>query len=124
KGKSSARKLTRAQILLHADGGASDTTIVTTVHVDVRTMERIRKRCVEEGVDAALKERRRPGGKPKLDGRQEAFLIALACSDAPRGRERWTMHLLAERLVEVGIVASISDDTVRRTLKKTLSNLA
>jgi transposase len=122
KGKIAARKLTRAQILLHADAGASDATIATAVHVDVRTVERIRKRCVEEGMDAALKERRRPGGKPKLDGRQEAFLIALACSDAPHGRERWTMQLLADRLVEVGLVESISEDTVRRTLKKTQSD--
>jgi transposase len=96
--------------------------IATAVHVHVRTVERIRKRFVEEGLEAALTERRRPGGKPKLGGRQEAFLIALACSAAPHGRERWTMQLLANRVVEVGPVASISDDTVRRTLKKTLSN--
>jgi transposase len=122
RGKVSARKLCRAQILLQADGGASDTTIAAAVHVDIRTVERIRKRFVEEGLEAALSERRRPGGKPKLDGRQEAFLIALACSAAPQGRQRWTMQLLAERVVEVGLVASISDDTVRRTLKKTRSN--
>ncbi len=122
KGKISARKLCRAQILLHADGGASDTTIATAVQVDVRTVERIRKRCIEEGLEAALNEHRRPGGKPKLDGRQEAFLIALACSAAPHGRRRWTMQLLAERVVEIGLVPSISDDTVRRALKKTPSN--
>jgi transposase len=122
RGKISARKLCRAQILLQADGGASDTAIATAVPVDVRTVERIRKRFVEEGLDAALNERRRPGGKPKLDGRQEAFLIALACSAAPHGRRRWTMQLLAERVVEIGLVPSISDDTVRRTLKKTPSN--
>jgi transposase len=122
KGRSSAHKLCRAQIFLHADGGASDMIIATAVHVHVRTVERIRKRFVKEGLEAALTERRRPGGKPKLGGRQEAFLIALACSAAPHGRERWTMQLLANRVVEVGPVASISDDTVRRTLKKTLSN--
>ena len=119
RGKISARKLCRAQILLQADGGASDTAIATAVQVDVRTVERLRKRLVEEGLDAALNERRRPGGKPKLDGRQEAFLIALACSAAPHGRQRWTMQLLAERVVAIGLVPSISDDTVRRTLKKT-----
>jgi len=119
RGKISARKLCRAQILLQADGGASDTAIATAVQVDVRTVERLRKRFVEEGLDAALNERRRPGGKPKLDGRQEAFLIALACSAAPHGRQRWTMQLLAERVVAIGLVPSISDDTVRRTLKKT-----
>jgi transposase len=122
RGKISARKLCRAQILLQADGGASDTAIATAVPVDGRTVERIPKRFVEEGLDAALNERRRPGGKPKLDGRQEAFLIALACSAAPHGRRRWTMQLLAERVVEIGLVSSISDDTVWRTLKKTPSN--
>ena len=122
KGKISARKLCRAQILLQADAGASDTAIATAVHVDVRTVERLRKRLVEEGVEAALNERRRPGGTPKLNGRQEAFLIALACSAAPHGRQRWTMQLLAERVVAIGLVPSISEDTVRRTLKKTPSN--
>ena len=122
KGKISARKLCRAQILLHADGGSSDTAIAAAVHVEVRTVERIRKRCVEGGLDAALNERRRPGGKPKLDGRQEAFVVALACSAVPPGRQRWTMHLLAERVVAIGLVPSISDDTVRRTLKKTPSS--
>ena len=122
KGQISARKLCRVQILLQADTGMSDTSIATSVHVDVTTVERIRKRFVEEGLDPALNERRRPGGTPKLDGRQEAFLIALACSAAPRGRDRWTLQLLAERLVKVGLVESISEDTVGRVLKKTLSN--
>src|SRR5262245_24755643 len=121
RGKISARKLCRVQILLQADTGASDTAIATAVHVDVRTVERLRKRFVEEGLEAALQERRRPGRTPKLDGRQEAFLIALACSAAPQGHERWTLHLLAARLVEVGLVESISDDTVGRVLKKTPS---
>src|SRR5688500_13878409 len=112
KGKSSARKLCRAQILLHADGGASDTTIATAVQVAVRTVERLRKRGIEEGLEAAVNERRRPGGKPKLDGRQEAFVIALACSAAPHGRRRWTMPLLAEWVVAIGLVPSISDATV------------
>jgi len=122
RGRIAARKLCRAQILLQADGGASDTGIATAVQVDVRTVERLRKRFVEEGLAAALDERRRPGGTPKLNGRQEAFLIALACSAAPHGRQRWTMQLLADRVVEIGLVPSISDDTVRRTLKKTPSS--
>jgi transposase len=122
KGKISARKLCRAQILRQADAGASDTIIAAAVHVDVRTVERLRKRFVEEGLEAALNEHRRPGGKPKLGGRQEAFLLALACSKAPQGRERWTMRLLADRVIEVGLVTSISEDTVRRTLKKTMSD--
>lgn len=122
KGQISARKLCRVQILLQADTGMNDASIAANVHVDVTTVERIRKRFVEEGLDGALHERRRPGGTPKLDGRQEAFLIALACSAAPQGRERWTLALLAERVVAVGLVESISADTVGRVLKKTLSN--
>lgn len=120
KGKVAARKLCRAQILLQADEGASDILIATTLHTGVATVERTRKRFVEEGLDAALTERRRPGGKPKLQGQDEAFLIATACSAPPGGRQRWTLQLLADRLVEVGIVETISDDTVGRTLKKTL----
>lgn len=122
RGKVSARKLCRAQILLQADEGHTDVTIATGLHVARTTVERLRHRFVEEGLEAALAERRRPGAKPKLDGRQEAYLIALACSTPPQGRERWTMQLLAERVVEVGLVDSISDDTVGRTLKKTRSN--
>lgn len=123
RGKVSARKLCRAQILLQADEGTIDSAIATGLHVARTTVERLRKRFVEEGLEAALTERRRPGAKPKLDGRQEAYLIALACSTPPQGRERWTMQLLAERVVEVGLVDSISDDTVGRTLKKMQSNL-
>lgn len=122
KGKVAARKLRRAQILLQADTGTSDALIATALHTGVATIERTRKRFVEEGLDAALTERRRPGGQPKLCGKDEAFLIATACSAPPRGRQRWTLQLLASRLVEVGIVDSISDDTVGRTLKKTRSN--
>jgi Homeodomain-like domain len=73
-------------------------------------------------LERALTEKPRPGGRAKLDGRQEAFLIALACSQAPEGRSRWTMQLLADQLVELQIVEAISDETVRRTLKKTRSN--
>lgn len=123
KGKASARKLCRAQILLQADEGTIDSAIAAGLHVARTTVERLRKRFVEEGLEAALIERRRPGAKRKLDGRQEAYVIALACSTPPQGRERWTMQLLAERVVEVGLVDSISDDTVGRTLKKTQSNL-
>ena len=123
KGKVAARKVRRAQILLQADEGASDTTTAAALPVGVATVERIRKRFVEEGLEAALSERRRPGGHPKLSGKNEAFLIALACSAPPDGRKRWTMQLLADRVVEVGLVESISEDTVRRTLKKMPSNL-
>jgi transposase len=119
KGKVAARKLCRAQMLLQADEGASDAVIAATLHVGVAAVERTRKRFVEDGLAAALTERRRLGGQPKLHGKDEAFLIATACSVAPNGRKRWTLQLLAERLVEVGIVDAISDDTVGRTLKKT-----
>ena len=119
RGKVSARKLSRAHIVLQADAGGSDKAIATALHIGIATVERIRKRFVEEGLDAALSERPRPGGQRKLDGKQEAFLIALACSSPPQGRQCWTMQLWADRLVAVQVVEAISDETVRRTLKKT-----
>jgi transposase len=122
KGKISARKLTRAHILLQADAGVSDKAIAAALHSGIATVERVRKRFVEEGLEVALSERPRPGGQRKLDGKQEAFLIALACSTPPEGRQCWTMQLLADRLVAVQVVEAISDETVRRTLKKTRSN--
>lgn len=122
KGALSARKLTRAHILLQADAGAMDAAIAAALHVGIATVERVRKRFVEEGLDAALRERPRPGGHRKLDDKQEAFLIALACSTPPEGRTCWTMQLLAGKLVELRVVDAISDETVRRTLKKTSSN--
>lgn len=90
-GKVSARKLTRAHILLQADTGGLDAAIAAALHVGIATVERVRKRCVEEGLEAALCERPRPGGQRKLDGKQEAFLLALACSTPPEGRTSWTM---------------------------------
>jgi transposase len=122
KGKVSARKLTRAHLLLQADAGVADKAVAAALHIGIATVERIRKRFVEEGRAAALSERPRPGGRRKLDGKQEAFLIALACSTPPEGRQCWTMQLLADRLVAVQVVEAISDETVRRTLKKIRSN--
>lgn len=119
KGKVAARKLARAHILLQADAGAMDVAIAAALHVGIATVERVRKRFVEEGLEAALCERRRPGAQRKLDGKQAAFLIALACSPPPQGRTCWTMQLLAHRLVELRVVEAISDEPVRRTLKKT-----
>ena len=121
-GKVSARKLTRAHVLLQADAGVSYKAIAAALHIGIATVERLRKRFVEEDLDAALSERPRPGGRRKLDGTQEAFLIALACSTPPEGRQSWTMQLLADTLVAVQVVEAISDETVRRTLKKTRSN--
>jgi transposase len=119
KGKVSARKLKRAQILLAADAGKIDSQIASLIQVHVNTVEHIRKRFVEGGVDHALTEAKRPGGRVKLDGRGEAVLVALACSDPPTGQAQWTMQLLADRLVELGVVEQISDETVRQRLKKT-----
>jgi transposase len=122
RGKVSARRLSRAHILLQADTGLSDDAIAQALHIGTATVERIRKRFVEDGLEAALSEQPRPGGQRKLDGKQEAFLIALACSTPPEGRACWTMQLLADRLVELQVVEAISDETVRRTLKKTSSS--
>jgi transposase len=122
KGTIAARKLTRAHILLHADGQATDEDIAQALHMGTATVERTRKRFVEEGLEAALNERPRPGGQCKLEGKQEALLVALACSTPPDERKCWTMQLLADKLVELKQVESISDETVRRTLKKTSSN--
>jgi transposase len=122
KGTVAARKLTRAHILLHADGQATDEDVAQALHIGTATAERTRKRFVEEGLEAALNERPRAGGQRKLAGKQEALLVALACSTPPDERKCWTMQLLADKLVELKQVESISDETVRRTLKKTSSN--
>jgi transposase len=119
KGVAPARKPTRARILLLAAEGGTDAAIAAALHVHPATVERTRRRFVEGGPEAALSERPRPGGRPKLDGKQEAHSVALACSAPPGGRARWTMQLLADRLVGLALVDAISDETVRRPLKKT-----
>lgn len=125
-GKGAARKLTHARILLHADVSADgsswkDEAIASALGVTTRTIEEVRRRCVEEGLQAALerKQRERPPVEKKLDGAKEAKLVAICCSKPPAGRARWTLKLLADRLVELEIVESVSRDTVRRTLQKT-----
>lgn len=122
KGENRPRKVTRAHILLLADEGKIDDTVAEMLHIGRATVERIRKKFVEGGIEFALNERPRKGKDPKLNGKAEAYLTAIACSDPPQGRKRWTMQLLADRLVEAGIVDEISDETVRRVLKKTTSN--
>lgn len=125
-GKASARSLVRARILLKADQteGApawEDARIAEALDVGHRTVERVRQRFVERGLDAALarKVQDRPSVRRKLDGRAEARLIALACSAPPDGRAAWTLKLLAGRLVELEVVESVSYETVRQVLKKT-----
>ncbi len=127
-GKAAARKLAHARILLKADGreggpGWHDARIAESLDVGTATVERVRRQFVEEGLEAAL-ERRRPRREyeRRLDGAGEAHLIALTCSAAPKGRERWTMQLLADKMVALGYVEQISRETVRRTLKKTSSS--
>jgi transposase len=122
KGTLGARKLRRAQVLLAADKGLTDVEIAGAIHASVSTVERARQRFVEGGVEWALSERPRPGARPKLDGKAEAYLVALACSAPPEGRARWTMQLLADRLVALEQVEAVSDETVRRALKKTTSS--
>ena len=117
-GATPARRLARARVLLAAAEGALDKDTAAAVRVSVTTVERIRRRFVEEGLEAALSERPRPGAARSLDPKGEAHLIALACSAPPDGRPLWTMQLLADHLVTAGVVESISDETVRRTLNK------
>ncbi len=119
KGKHKARTITRAHILLMASEGEIDQAIASCVRVHVSTVERTREKFVIGGLDFALNGKPHPPKRRKLEGKQEAFLIATACSNPPEGRVRWTMQLLADQLVEIGIVDSISDETVRQTLKKT-----
>lgn len=122
KGSASARRIKRALVLLAADEGDTDEQIAKKVRVHRTTVEEIRKRWMEEGLEVALSERRRPGKARLLDGKQEAYLIALACSTPPEGRAKWTMQLLADRMVELKQVDSMSDETVRRALKRGISS--
>ena len=125
-GKRAASVLLRARVLLKADADGphwSDPEIAEALEVSLSTVHRVRQAFVEESLQAAL-ERKRPTGRQyrKLDGAQEARLIAVACSKPPAGRARWTLQLLADRLVELAIVDSISTECVRQTLKKTTSS--
>ena len=118
-GRHKARKITRARILLLASAGQSDEEIVLALHTSLSTVQRVRKRFVKEGLLAALEEKARPGQPEKLSGADEALLTAIACSQAPEGRSRWTLRLLADRLVELKVVPSVSHVTVLNILKKT-----
>lgn len=130
KGQAAARKRLHAQILLKADQAAGgpgwiDQRIAEAFGLRVQTVERIRKRCVEHGLEDALVRRSNPHGplmRKKLDGAAEARLCLIACSTPPDGRDRWTLRLLGDRLVELHVVDSIGRETVRKTLKKTSSS--
>jgi len=129
RGKVAARVLLHARILLKADSSAeapawSDEAISEALEVHATTVARVRQRFVEEGLEAALRPRPTPRHyERKLDGVAEAHLIALACGPAPAGRAQWTLRLLADKLVELEHVPSVSYETVRRTLKKTSCSL-
>ncbi len=129
KGKSPAYKVNHARILLLADtnrsgGGWKDQDISQALKISVATIERVRQRLVEQGLEAALGRKTAQNQKPRrLDGKQEAYLIAMTCSSPPNGQGRWTLRMLAEQMVELGYVEALSHETVRQTLKKTKSSL-
>jgi len=124
KGKGQARRLRRARILLMADeaqenGGWKDADIAKALGAHTRTVERTRENCVDRGIEAALNHTRPKKTRPKvLDGAAEARLAQLACSQAPDGHERWSLQMLADKLIELEVVETISRETVRTTLKK------
>lgn len=122
-GRSPARMVKRALALLRTDQGLPDRLIAEGLAINPITVARVRKRYCEEGLKSALTERPRPGQKRKLSGRAEAYLVAIACSDPPEGHTHWTLRLLADKVVQMEFVESISPETVRQTLKKTNSSL-
>jgi transposase len=126
-GKAAAYKIRHANLLLMADAdgpGWADERIAEGLGVSIGQIEHLRRRFVEQGIDACLerKKQERPSIEPKFDGEKEAKLIALACGKAPEGRERWSLRLLADRAVELRIVESTSHETVRQVLQKTRSS--
>jgi transposase len=116
------RQRRRFQILLLADQGQTDEQIAATTGAGRSTVERTRKRFAREGLAAALTDKARSGAPPQFDGKQEAMIVALACSDAPEGHAHWTARLLANRSIELEVVETVSESTVRRILKKTRSS--
>jgi transposase len=122
RGSLTRRERNRVQILLRADAGDTDEDIADEVGVSVGTVANVRKRFAFGGRDAALTEKPRPGAAPLLDGKAEAIVIALACSPVPDGRATWTARMLANRLVELRVVETVSEDTVLRVLKKATSS--
>ena len=121
RGTANARTIRRGHTLLLAWEGQTDEVIAGAMHCRPETVAKVRRRFQERGL-ASVYDRPRPGAQPKLDGRSEAHLVALACSQPPADRSRWTMQLLADQLVRLELVDSISDDTVRRALKNRRSS--
>lgn len=124
--KSAQDRALRARLLIKADAdgpGWPDARIAEAFEVSVSTVTRLRQRCVFEGLEACLQPRPQPARGPKFDGAAEAQLVVLACSKPPEGRAKWTMQLLADRLVELKVVEAVSDETVRQRLKKTRCSL-
>jgi hypothetical protein len=119
KGTAPTRTVRRAHTLLLADEQQPVQTVAAMLHTSTVTVTQTCKRLLDAGLDAALYDRPRPGSRRKLDGRQDAHLVALACSTPPAGRDRWSLRLLADRMVELGLVEGLSYATVRRVLKKT-----
>ena len=122
RGKSSGRKVKRSLILCKADDGLIDQQVAEALMVGPATVGRVRQRFVEGGLERALDDLPRPGQRRKLDGKQEAHLVAVACSAAPEGHTRWTLRLLADEVVKLELTDSISRETVRQVLKKTNSS--
>ena len=120
--KSSGRKVKRALILCKADEGLTDQQVEEALMVGPSTVGRVRQHFVEGGLERGLNDRPRPGQRRKLDGKQEAHLVAVACSAAPGGHSRWTLQLLADQAVKLELTDSISRETVRQVLKKTNSS--
>ena len=122
-GKVQAAVVKRAYMLLHSDAGMSDVAIAKFLYCSEDTVRRARVRYLTEGLAAALEDKAHPGRDGSLNAHQEAYLVALACSDPPTGQVRWTLELLAQRLIDDEQVVAISPETVRLTLKKTNLNL-
>jgi transposase len=125
KGKIAAYKMNHARILLKADinqpqGGWTDSRISESLDIGHATIERVRQRFVQEGIESALNRREQTKRRsPIIDGEKEAYLIAIACSQTPTGKSNWTLQMLADKMVELNVVKQVSPETIRKTLKKT-----
>ncbi|PPT08878.1 Mobile element protein [Geitlerinema sp. FC II] len=130
KGKTAAYKMNHARILLLSDinqkgGGWKDREIGEALNIGHATIERVRKRFVEEGIESALNRREQKNHRPKIiDGEKEAYLIAIACSETPTGQSQWTLQMLADKMVELQYVETVSRETIRQTLKQHFRSFA